>query len=225
MGNYSQSKAVVLFIAFIIIKNNTISQSIGIGTSAPSANAVLDVSSNSKGLMLPRLNDTSVVTNPTAGLLIYNQRTKSPNYHNGISWRNLNISSFNEDDSVTCDFLLEEDILSYTQEGYRDTDARGIPTGALKVTCTFVKKHDQDNSDEFKNNFYRLSINTFNQIKFNFYKRNTSEPYYSIRYERGLIVRIKENYSENGELLETITITAPKITFGDVVYEVSWPIN
>ncbi|MEO7312810.1 MAG: hypothetical protein ABIX01_20670 [Chitinophagaceae bacterium] len=53
-------------------------QAIGIGTSTPAASAALDVTSTNKGLLLPRLTDTSAVASPTAGLLIYNNKTKTP---------------------------------------------------------------------------------------------------------------------------------------------------
>jgi type VI secretion system Hcp family effector len=63
-------------------------QSVGIGTTKPSANAALDVSSTNKGLMFPRV-DTAAVPNPSAGLLIYSQQLKAPAYHNGSRWNTL----------------------------------------------------------------------------------------------------------------------------------------
>ncbi|MES2774435.1 MAG: LamG domain-containing protein [Bacteroidota bacterium] len=72
---------------------------VGIGTSTPSINAALDISSTSKGLMLPRLSDTSAVTNPSAGLLIYNNNTREPAFHNGSSWQ----SFLNPDNSNVID--------------------------------------------------------------------------------------------------------------------------
>ncbi|MES2774436.1 MAG: hypothetical protein V4722_09640 [Bacteroidota bacterium] len=61
----------------------------GIGTTNPSPNAALDVTSTNKGLMLPRLGDTTAVTGPTAGLVIFNNKTKRPTFHNGTSWKSM----------------------------------------------------------------------------------------------------------------------------------------
>lgn len=38
-------------------------------------NAVLELESTDKGLLLPRLSDTSSVSTPTSGLMIYNNNT------------------------------------------------------------------------------------------------------------------------------------------------------
>ncbi len=64
--------------------------SLGLGTINPDNSAVLDLVSVDKGLLLPRLTDTDVVVVPTAGLVMYNQATKSPNYYDGTKWNNLN---------------------------------------------------------------------------------------------------------------------------------------
>ena len=50
---------------------------VGIGTNTPDPSAKLDVSSTTKGLLLPRLTTTQVnaISNPAAGLLVYNTTT------------------------------------------------------------------------------------------------------------------------------------------------------
>ena len=55
----------------------TTSGSVGIGTTAPAANAALEISSTSKGLLLPRMTTTnrSSITSPEPGLLIFNSTT------------------------------------------------------------------------------------------------------------------------------------------------------
>jgi hypothetical protein len=61
-------------------------QSVGIGTATPASSAVLEVSSTSKGLLLPRLStaEMNAVANPVLGLLIYNT-TANKFYGYGIS--------------------------------------------------------------------------------------------------------------------------------------------
>lgn len=51
--------------------------SVGIGTTTPASNAALEISSTSKGLLLPRMTTTnrSSITSPEPGLLIFNSTT------------------------------------------------------------------------------------------------------------------------------------------------------
>ena len=65
---------------------------VGIGTSSPSASALLDVSSSSKGILIPRMTATqkNAISSPTTGLLIF--QTDAPSdfyYYNGSSWISL----------------------------------------------------------------------------------------------------------------------------------------
>lgn len=63
----------------------------GIGTTTPDASAILEIKSNSKGLLIPRLNDgqQSGLSGP-AGLLIYNTDQNRFNYYQG-GWKGLNL--------------------------------------------------------------------------------------------------------------------------------------
>lgn len=55
----------------------------GVGTSSANANAILDVSSTTKGVLLPRLN-----SDPTgvAGMIYYNTTTNVVKLYNGTAW-------------------------------------------------------------------------------------------------------------------------------------------
>jgi hypothetical protein len=64
-------------------------QNVGIGTTTPNNSAIVDITSSSKGLLLPRLADTASVATPATGLVIYNQNTKSPNYYDGAKWKDV----------------------------------------------------------------------------------------------------------------------------------------
>jgi hypothetical protein len=82
-----------------IIKNNG---AVGIGT-MPDANAMLDILSSNKGILIPRINLTSStqdlngdgdnnVANQPAGLLVYNNGTTLPKgfyFWNGTEWRSI----------------------------------------------------------------------------------------------------------------------------------------
>ncbi len=67
---------------------------VGIQTSTPDSSAILDISSTSKGLLLPRIATMNNITTPAEGLLVYDSTTKSLAYRNATSWVNLsNVSS------------------------------------------------------------------------------------------------------------------------------------
>ena len=61
---------------------------VGIGTTAPDASAVLDLTSTTKGLLPPRLSQAQrdAIASPAAGLTIYNTTTNKLNTWNGTRW-------------------------------------------------------------------------------------------------------------------------------------------
>ncbi|MGO4906366.1 ice-binding family protein [Flavobacterium sp. W20_MBD1_R3] len=63
-------------ISLLIISLNSIAQ-IGIGTSSPDASAILDLSSTTKGFLMPRMTtlQQSNLVNPAVGLIVYNITT------------------------------------------------------------------------------------------------------------------------------------------------------
>jgi PKD-like domain len=77
--------------AFIIIVSSCMvvtAQNIGIGTTTPAASAALDVTSNSKGFLPPRMTTAqrNTISSPAAGLIIYNTDCNAFNYWNGTAW-------------------------------------------------------------------------------------------------------------------------------------------
>lgn len=65
-----------IFLASLLVAlmlNNSHAQSIGVGTSTPTSSAALDVSSDSKGFLLPLLSQSQriAIANPAEGLLVY----------------------------------------------------------------------------------------------------------------------------------------------------------
>jgi uncharacterized protein (UPF0333 family) len=64
---------------------------VGIGTSNPSASAILDVTSTSKGLLPPRMSTSqrNGITSPANGLTIYNVDISALQFFNGTTWNTL----------------------------------------------------------------------------------------------------------------------------------------
>ena len=60
---------------------------LGLGTAAPNANALLELTSTTQGLLPPRMTTVQrdAITGP-AGLMIFNSSTNQPNYHDGTRW-------------------------------------------------------------------------------------------------------------------------------------------
>lgn len=61
----------------------------------PDTSAMLDVSSTSKGLLLPRLTTVQrdAISLPATGLLVYNTTTSTFDYYNGTAWFSLSTAS------------------------------------------------------------------------------------------------------------------------------------
>ena len=59
---------------------------VGIGTETPATSAALDITSADKALLITRLVDTSVVTNPIDGMLIYDMSAKCIKFYEDGAW-------------------------------------------------------------------------------------------------------------------------------------------
>jgi len=61
---------------------------VGIGTSSPSASALLDVSSTTKGALMPRMTTTQrdAISSPATGLELFNTTTNSKQIYDGTRW-------------------------------------------------------------------------------------------------------------------------------------------
>ncbi len=69
-----------LVLSFLIISViDLFSQSVGIGTTAPNNSALLDLTSNSKGFLVPRMTGVQrvAITSPAVGLIVYQTNTEA----------------------------------------------------------------------------------------------------------------------------------------------------
>ncbi len=68
--------------------SGTVISNIG-GTDIPYSASILDIRSNNKGILLPRMSTTNrdAIGSPQAGLLLYNHTTNQFNYHDGTAWQ------------------------------------------------------------------------------------------------------------------------------------------
>ena len=70
--------------------NNT-SKSLGVGTNSPNVSAILDVTSISKGVLIPRMTtlQKNAISTPATGLLVYDTNLNQVNVYNGSAWTAL----------------------------------------------------------------------------------------------------------------------------------------
>ena len=79
---------IALQIMLLTISANA--QNVGIGTDTPNGNAILDVSSTNKGLLLPRLADTNAINGAKpAGLMIFSNADNQIYFYNGSFWQRV----------------------------------------------------------------------------------------------------------------------------------------
>jgi len=88
------------FIALLLLQNfYAQAQSFSINTTgtAAHASAMLDVTSTTKGLLIPRLTTAqrTAIASPGKGLLVYDSTLKSFYFHDGVNWQQINADSNN----------------------------------------------------------------------------------------------------------------------------------
>jgi len=86
----------IIYPFFFIVFFSTNAQ-VGIGTTTPDSSSILDISSTSKGILLPRLTtiQRNAIASPANGLIIYNTDTNNIEYNSNSpsSWTATNVSS------------------------------------------------------------------------------------------------------------------------------------
>jgi hypothetical protein len=72
---------------------------VGIGTATPNASAILDLSSSTQGVLIPRMtaSQRAAIANPIAGLVVYQTNANPGNYvYNGSSWDVLSNANYGD---------------------------------------------------------------------------------------------------------------------------------
>ena len=86
-------KKLSFFIALLLLFSSALFAQMGINTdnSLPDNSAMLDVKSNSKGILIPRIttDQRNAISTPVDGLLIFNLTTGCFNYYLGGSWKSF----------------------------------------------------------------------------------------------------------------------------------------
>ena len=83
------------FLAAVVLTATTYAQ-VGIGTTTPDASSALDITSTTKGLLIPRMTNVQrdAISSPANGLMIYQtDGTVGFYYYNGSSWAEVAATS------------------------------------------------------------------------------------------------------------------------------------
>jgi hypothetical protein len=88
----------VVFLAFFLMNYISVAQ-VGIGTTTPDASSMLEIQSDAKGVLIPRMltTDRMAILNPADGLLVFDTDTKSFWFYSG-SWTEVRGSAERWDD-------------------------------------------------------------------------------------------------------------------------------
>lgn len=83
-------KKVFTLLASLSVISYSQSQNIGIGTTSPNPNAVLEIKDNSKGILIPRMDSVQRKNIPnTKGLMVYDSTYNSFWYNTGTEWQRM----------------------------------------------------------------------------------------------------------------------------------------
>ena len=88
-------KKICLFVFIFVVSIFEINAQMAVNNNgaAPHASAILDIqassTTNAKGVLMPRIPDHAVITNPAKGLMVFNTTTNSMWLHNGTGWNEV----------------------------------------------------------------------------------------------------------------------------------------
>jgi|GEM_PF-3846019 len=142
----------LLFVSTVLLclTESVLGQNVGIGTIVPDSSAILDIKSNSKGVLIPRVSLVSTsdslmpIENPATGLLVWNSNATVTGgngigfyYFDGTQW--ISLSNGRLDNDLVVDYL------------YVDT-AKTIPPNRLfSVGTTVFTRSKYEKSNYFDN--------------------------------------------------------------------------
>jgi len=213
----------------------TNAQTVGVGTNLPDSNAILDIFSTSKGVLIPRILDTANVPKPLEGLIIYNKNTKSPYYYNGSQWLSLG-GRLPSNMSTTTDRITY--VVTGSGFGTTEKEIYAYSTGVTTPTGTSGGGIIGGNPSFSSFNFTKtLDINSkalnlativgtkFSAIEFKFYATGAVVPYISYRLRNVIIESYQVSGAAGGEVMESISIAYEIYGFKDWVNSMEFGFN
>jgi hypothetical protein len=135
--NNGMKKFAFLSILSILFLSNVSLAQVGIGTTTPDNSAALDVQSNGKGILAPRMTTGQrlLISSPAEGLLVYDTDTHSFWYFHDAAWREL----FRSESNGAFLFGLPPDYMAVEPDGTLVFYGSGTTFNDLQVPTNAAK--------------------------------------------------------------------------------------
>ena len=197
---------------------------VGIGTASPNTNSVLELNSPNKGLLLPRVTDTTVVSSPSAGLVVYNTNTKSPSYHDGQKWNSVASSMImptTGSDSITYRFTGTNSMGDFDGERRLESiNVSGSGTGSsTDLSASMTRYHDINSIVILKRFLDQAQIGT---LEIKYYKNGTV--YRSMKFGNLKFASMNNGFLDKGLDGSGVGLESFIFTFGSYGYK-DWVSN
>jgi hypothetical protein len=77
--------------ALTVVGATTLTSTVGIGTASPSASAILDAQSTTKGVRMPNMTTTqkNAIASPAAGLMVFDTTLAKLSVYSGVAWETI----------------------------------------------------------------------------------------------------------------------------------------
>ena len=218
----------LLIISLLLLAQATSAQ-VGIGTTNPSSNSVLDLTSPNKGLLLPRVANTSSVSSPTAGLMIYNMSAQSPAFYNGTIWNSLaSAIAGSSGDSITYAIsgpgnpLFASGNYNVVSMSFGGSNS-GSPGYVAYIQDVSFTKNKDINTIGFLNSMIGGTL--LGMIEFKIYVPGQATPYYSIKLTNWRVSSAQQGTGSGGVFTESISASPGIIGFKDWTNNLSFSFN
>ncbi len=122
-----------LLLAFSIYQS-VFAQNVGIGTTTPNSSAMLDVSSTTKGMLIPRMTTAlkNAIASPATGLLVFDTDLSAFYFYNGSAW--VPVSSSGSSDWITSGNNIYNSNTGFVGIGTSSPNTRLHVDGSLRVS-------------------------------------------------------------------------------------------
>ncbi|MGL4631410.1 MAG: tail fiber domain-containing protein [Leadbetterella sp.] len=150
---------------------------VGMGNTSPNVNALLDMSSTTKGVLIPRMTTTQRNAIPiTTGLAVYDNTTKGFWFHDGTDWRPFSSTWTTAEDSTFTNTFTTSNAVSIGAPPRRPPGTTGGNVGNGRLQITGVQNSDQlslihPSNTAMKWGLYVSSLDT----SLNFYQNNSNK--------------------------------------------------
>ncbi|HCQ14365.1 hypothetical protein [Flavobacterium sp.] len=115
--------------AFLTVGIASAQSGVGVGTTTPDASSALDVTSTTKGFLMPRMTTVqrTAIATPATGLQVYDTTTNSQWYYNGTVWVQGAVKADQKwiddtDNNIALNSTVALDSVKYTNSGYKIFD-------------------------------------------------------------------------------------------------------